>query len=345
MKTTIYKNNTYGYLSYRIPCLAVSNKGTLLAFCEARRTCDDYAVMDIILRRKEAGAKSFSNIIIVTPKNNPSDTYNNPCVYILGNEIHLIYCKNYLEIYHVVSVDDGLTFSSPEQITYAVKNNKNLLPYSAVATGPDGAIVTNDGKIIIASWIATGNENTGSKHDNSSFFLLYSLDMGKTWQTTNKIIPIKYNASETVAVELDDGTILFNVRSINEKHRRMIIKCDKNFNFSNYYFDNALIEQVCMASLTKTEYKGNTLYLFTNPNYSKDYTIWVNRKELTLKISNDNFNTWNYSKIIKKGTSGYSSVKSYNGKIYVLYESYKPDKPMNLVLYEVKIDSVIKNQA
>ena len=338
MQKVIFKKKTYGYSSFRIPCLSVTNKGTLLAFTEARRTSSDYAVIDILLKRREKGGK-FSKPILITEKENKSVTYNNPCVYNIGNEVHLIYCKNYLEIFHVVSLDDGKTWSNPENITYAVEN---LKPFSAVATGPDGAIVTSSGTIVIPSWVALGNEQTDSKHDKSSFFVLYSTDKGKTFKSTNKIIPLSFNSSETVVCELSNGELLFSVRTENEIHRRMFIKSDKNFNFDSFYFDNALNEQVCMAGFTKCNYNGNNVYFFTNPDYRKDYTLGINRKTLTLKYSTTECKSWNTATVIKKGVAGYSSVKVYDNTVYVLYESYLQGTwDMDLVLYEEELKNLI----
>src|ERR1017187_7142683 len=41
-----------GYLCYRIPALAVSTKGTILAYCEARKhDCSDFGEINIVMRR------------------------------------------------------------------------------------------------------------------------------------------------------------------------------------------------------------------------------------------------------------------------------------------------------
>ncbi|MGE3317360.1 MAG: hypothetical protein AB7O26_19770, partial [Planctomycetaceae bacterium] len=49
---------------YRIPALAVSKKGHLLAFCEKRVGLDDHAENDIVLRRGVDGGKSWLPIQI-----------------------------------------------------------------------------------------------------------------------------------------------------------------------------------------------------------------------------------------------------------------------------------------
>src|SRR5262245_39276644 len=61
-KIDLFKSDQDGYALYRIPGIAVTSKGTVLAYCEARRTGkSDWDTIDIYLRRSTDGGKSWSD--------------------------------------------------------------------------------------------------------------------------------------------------------------------------------------------------------------------------------------------------------------------------------------------
>src|SRR5437868_3487065 len=59
-KIDLFEAGTDGYALYRIPCMVVSKQGTVLAWCEARRTAGgDWGTIDIMLRRSTDGGKTW----------------------------------------------------------------------------------------------------------------------------------------------------------------------------------------------------------------------------------------------------------------------------------------------
>ena len=72
-KQNIFTAHEGGYDVYRIPGIVVTNRGTVLAFCEARelpknRTGADWAKIDILMRRSTDGGESWeAPVKIVTP--------------------------------------------------------------------------------------------------------------------------------------------------------------------------------------------------------------------------------------------------------------------------------------
>ena len=59
-KSDLFVAGTEDYAIYRIPGLVVTSKGTVLAYCEARRTGkSDWDTIDILLRRSTDGGKSW----------------------------------------------------------------------------------------------------------------------------------------------------------------------------------------------------------------------------------------------------------------------------------------------
>lgn len=62
----IFVARTDGYHTFRIPALAKSKKGTLLAFCEGRKLSgSDTGDINLILRRSTDGGTTWGNIITV----------------------------------------------------------------------------------------------------------------------------------------------------------------------------------------------------------------------------------------------------------------------------------------
>lgn len=112
------------YLRYRIPGIIVTQKGTILLYCEARKSPDDWAEMDILLRRSEDGGKTFSEEQKIACGTKERPTVNNPVLMQDGRgRIHFLYCETYAigggRVLQRYSDDDGVTWSAPKDISYA----------------------------------------------------------------------------------------------------------------------------------------------------------------------------------------------------------------------------------
>src|SRR5579885_1616017 len=128
-KIDLFAANSDGYALYRIPGIVVTAKGTVLAYCEARRTGkSDWDTIDILLRRSTDGGKTWSTPLKIAdvpgPKTknpvalaqklaNPEDvTYNNPVAITDRNgSVHFLFCLEYARCFSMKSDDDGLTWS------------------------------------------------------------------------------------------------------------------------------------------------------------------------------------------------------------------------------------------
>ncbi|MGH9663225.1 MAG: sialidase family protein, partial [Bryobacteraceae bacterium] len=64
-KTDLFEGGKGGYVTYRIPALAITKKGTLLAFCAARKGFGDWSNIDIALRRSTDGGKTWDGPRII----------------------------------------------------------------------------------------------------------------------------------------------------------------------------------------------------------------------------------------------------------------------------------------
>ena len=94
-KADLFEAGKDGYALYRIPGLVVTTKGTLLAYCEARKTGkSDWDTIDLLLRRSTDGDRTWSErqqlaqvdgphqknpVALAQKLASPDDvTYNNP---------------------------------------------------------------------------------------------------------------------------------------------------------------------------------------------------------------------------------------------------------------------------
>lgn len=66
LQADVFVSGTGGYHTYRIPAIVLTTKGTLLAFCEGRKTSSsDAGDIDLVLRRSTDGGKTWEKMQLV----------------------------------------------------------------------------------------------------------------------------------------------------------------------------------------------------------------------------------------------------------------------------------------
>lgn len=352
-KTTLFKGGEGGYTTYRIPTLAATAQGTLLAFCEARKSGrGDWGTIDILLRRSTDGGTTWSapskmNRVTAPIDKNPvalaqqiagSDerTFNNP-VIIVGSDgtLHFLHCAEYARCFYLRSDGDGLTWTEPVEITAIFEAFRPEYDWKVIATGPGHGIQLKNGRLIVPVWLSTGTG--GHAHRPSVVSVIISDDGGATWQRGEIAVwhtEATPNPSETVAVQLNDGRVMLNVRTESPRHRRAVVLSDDGATgWSEPRFDEDLFEPICFGSLIRYS-KNPPRLLFCNPDSrgtTKEPRIWGAwpRENLTVKLSRDEGQTWPVAKVIDPGVAGYSDLTvSPDGTIYVLYEGGSRDGDM-----------------
>lgn len=324
------------YNIYHIPGIVVTAKGTVLAWCEARKRpagVSDWDDIRILLRRSTDDGRTWSaprsiadvpgpkvkNPFALKMKNiDPKDvTYNNP-VLIADRDgtVHMLFCLEYMRVFYQRSDDDGLTFSQPMEITAAFEAFKKDYDWKVLATGPNHSIQLKTGRLVVPVWLSTGEG--GNAHRPSVTATIYSDDQGKTWKAGDIAVPCTdewINPNETVAIELNDGRVMLNVRSESKAHRRLVtISPDGATQWSTPKFDEALLEPICMAGIVRYQHDGKSLILFSNPhNPDKEKSKAEpgknrDRKNVSVKISRDEGQTWPVNKTVEAGPSMYSDI-------------------------------------
>jgi sialidase-1 len=349
-KVDVFEASTDGYEIYRIPGIVVTRKGTILAFCEARKSSrGDWGTIDIMLRRSGDGGRTWSprQKIAEVPgpyRKNPvatvknlaaadERTYNNPAAVVdRDGTVHFLFCLEYMRCFYMRSTDEGKTFSAPVEITAAFEQFRPEYDWKVLATGPGHGIQMSNGRLVVPIWMSTGTG--GHAHRPSVVSVIFSDDHGKIWRRGGIAVqntPEHVFPSETVAEELADGRVLLNVRSESKEHRRILVYSkDGATGWTAPRFHPQLLEPICMASMVRfsTARAGNrTRLLFSNPDNldRRDGKaapgVGRDRRNLSVKLSYDEAETWPVTKTIETGWSGYSDLAVMrDGTALCLYE-------------------------
>jgi sialidase-1 len=350
-KQVLFEGQTGGYAGYRIPALVMTAKGTLLAFCAARKGLGDWDDIDIMMRRSTDGGRTWEPGRVIAERG--SMTVDNPVPIVdrSTGAVHFLFQVNYAQLMYMRSDDEGRTFSPPADITEVVHafrsaasaGTKQRYGWSVVAPGPGHGIQLANGRLLSTLWMSSQQS-----HRPSAIATVYSDDHGKTWQR-GELIPFDLrNPSEHIAVELAGGGVMLNIRSEGDEHLRAVsISQDGATGWSKAVLQPDLYEPVCMASLlrlSRAPDRKNRL-LFSNPD-SRGVEGMLSvknnmrsRDNLTLRLSYDEGKTWPVHKLLEPGGSGYSDLASGpDGTIYALYEQVGKDGKHNLVFASLTLD-------
>ena len=340
----IFRSGEEGYSNYRIPSLITTKSGSLLAFCEARKDHrGDSGNIDLVVKRSTDGGKTWSPPLVVWDEGD--HTAGNPCPVIdqrtgriinivcwnlatdHGRDLHAGTSVNTRRVYQTHSDDDGLTWSEPKEITLMVKEPS----WWWYATGPGIGIQLQKGPhkgrlIIPANHTAEGYYGAQT---------LFSDDGGASWKISEIIKP---TVNESQVVKLSDGRLMMNMRTQGTAdtkrpysgYRSIAYSSDGGESWTDPLFDDELGDPICQASIVR--YDANRI-LFSNPNPPISLERGP-REQMTVRLSNDNGQTWAKELLIYDGPSAYSSLaKLPDGEIGLLYEK---DKDIAFAQFSIK---------
>lgn len=339
--TDLFEAGHGGYPTYRIPGIVVTKSGTILAYCEGRKSgTGDWDVSEVLLRRSTDGGRTWDEPrrIATAPagaKRNPAPaalklhdsgrTTNNPVAIAdpLSGTVHFLYCINYDQCFYMRSDDDGRTFSKPMEITATLEAFRPQYNWKVIATGPGHGIYQGDSSLFVPVWMSLGTG--GNAHRPSCTAFIFSHDGGKTWGAGRIVATDSLetpNPSEAAAALLPGGRVMLNIRNESPRNRRLVTTRGTD-DWSPPAFDDALFDPICFASLLSVADKRELL--FCNPDSSAKAagrSPGKPRKNLTVRLSRDFGETWPVSKVLEPGVAGYSDLAANpdGSIIYCLFE-------------------------
>ncbi len=326
----IFVSGQNGYHTYRIPALAVTNQGTVLAFCEGRKNSrSDTGDINLLLKRSTDNGRSWSDQQVIW--DDAENTCGNPCavvdrtngtVWLLltwnrgddhEREIRTGKGRDTRRVFVAHSTDDGLTWTEPEEITETTK----LDNWSWYATGPGSGIQIqhgpHKGRLVIPC--------DHIERETGRYFshVIYSDDHGQTWQLGGTTPNDQVNECEVV--ELADGRLMLNMRNYDRanRSRQIAFSDDGGQTWTDQKFDPVLVEPICQAAIERYQWPEENrsgVILFSNPASSKD------RVQMTLRASLDGGRHWEASRLLHAGPSAYSDLAVLaDGDVGCLYEA------------------------
>jgi sialidase-1 len=336
-----------GYAFYRIPALAVTQRGVLVACAEARKDgAGDWGSIDVLMRRSSDAGRTWDapKKVMALPAGvvrNPAaeaQKLGKPGEFAVHNPVLLadraggltvIVGVEYARVFALKSTDDGVTFGAPVEITSVFEEFRKDYDWKVVAAGPGHGIQLANGRLVVSAWLSTG---TGAgAHRPSCVATIVSDDAGRTWKRGEIVVkdPGLKNPSEATLVELESGAVMINVRhEQDERLRAVSTSKDGASGWTPVKLDSWLPETVCHSSLlrlTKFTSGGKSRLLFSHPHNPGR----AERKNLTVKLSTDEGRTWPVYRVIEAGPAGYSDLAlGLDGMIYCLFEkgsdAFKP---------------------
>jgi len=303
-KTTVWEEKEDGIFAYFVYGLSVTNKGSILAFAEARITTgtDDGAHHIVMKRSTDKGISFSKSQIVVESKDRQS--WANPTVVQdrKTKEIFLFYALNHenknTEIFYKVSKDDGLTWSTAKSITPLFENNLNGWTFHL--PGPGHGIQLKDNRLIIPIWHRKPITFPAAKR-NYGVNCIYSDDHGKSWKVGGDTPVGELNESQLVVQQ--NGDLLLIGRTLNHQagaYQAKIWSKDRGETWSKaLQYDTALTGKVCDIGLTNY---SETTYLVSQP---VDQT---QRKDLSIRMSTDEGKTWPIARLLEAGGATYSDL-------------------------------------
>lgn len=335
MEIDLFTSGDGGVREFRIPALATTRNGTLIAVCDARvdRVGDAPNNIDLVMRRSVDDGETWTPIEVIA-RFPGEEAACDPCLLVDRDTGTVWVFYDYAVpregfprgremFFHAIrSDDDGVTWSEPWDMTERVVDPA----WSYLSVGPGRGVQTRGGTLMVPVYSMW-------KDDSRQCHLLCSEDHGATWEVRAGVPDV---SGESQAAELDDGSIMLNMRQPRSKGRRKVaISKDDGRSWGEVWEDDALVDPGCMACLMKYDHPGTEKrpLVFSNSACPDD------RRDMTVKLSFDEGKTWPVAQLVRSGRAMYSCLTTLaDGKVGLLYET-----GVTVVFAKFAIEEMAKN--
>ncbi len=316
-----------GYPIYRIPALAVTPRGTIIAAYDGRPAGGDLpAHIALLVRRSTDGGATWLPRQIVRADTAPLG-FGDPSL-VADHETGRLFLfhaasirqgyqgahtgndpadPDVLQADYSWSDDDGLTWQH-RRITPSIKDSTWGGIFAASGMGIQLRHGAFAGRLVQQYVVRSDDRNFGMS--------VWSDDHGATWHHGALAGP---DVDENKSVEMSDGRLMLNGRF--RVGRQVAISTDGGASYQGLHLDTALVDPGNNASIIRvapgapaSEPRSHWL-LFSNTSDPGA------RRNLTIRLSCDDGTTWSSGHVIEPGMAAYSTlVVLPDGRVGILYE-------------------------
>ncbi|MET8231240.1 exo-alpha-sialidase [Micromonospora sp. NPDC005298] len=325
--------------SVRIPGMAVTNNGTVIAVADARIN-GSYDLgggtnnIQIAMTRSTDGGRTFDQPRIIHAPATISEGAGDPSL-LVDRRTGTVYCfytysprpgisfwsgssglntandPNSLHLQYITSRDNGATWSAPVELNPTIK----VASWQQAFFSSGHGIQTSTGRLIqpFVYRDAAGLTQTAN---------VYSDDNGVTWRRGG---PAGGNINESKAVERGTGAIVQNMRHNSTRSRFYSTSTDGAVTFGPATASALLTDPLCNADeisyLRPSEVGANGAPVRTRTALFSNNAAPTARNDLTVRLSTDDGASWPARALVKPGGAGYSTMAVLNdGTVGNLYE-------------------------
>ncbi|XKK60652.1 exo-alpha-sialidase [Streptomyces sp. ARC32] len=328
-------NGQGGFPNYRIPALAVTNDGDVLASYDGRPSgMDSPGPNSVLQRRSTDNGRTWSEQTFVHEGRTeaPIEGYSDPS-YVVDRETGDIFN------FHVKSFDKGFGGSQPG----VDPADRNVLHAEVSVSRDDGRsweheVITADITTDLGwrSRFAASGQGIQLKYGEHAGRLVqqftiinasgafqavsvYSDDHGKSWKAGE---PVGVGMDENKTVELSDGRVMLNSRDSHRSgYRKVTVSEDGGETYGEVTIDRELPDPTNNASIVRAYPNAREgsdrakVLLFSNAGSTG------RRANGTIRMSFDDGETWPVSRVFQPGGMAYSTLATLpDGNIGLLYE-------------------------
>nr|WP_315314710.1 InlB B-repeat-containing protein [Treponema denticola] len=369
---------------YRIPALAVTNDGTLLAVTDLRYTANtdlghNHGI-DLLIKRSEDNGKTWSDDTNITkiPKDDPNGYGDAAIIADRESNDVLILCvhgnvfypngthSNHLKAIQFVSHDGGKNFSDKQDISdmiFGFNDSWESLFFGSGRIMQSRYIKAGSHYRIYSALLSKRSIHSPPihqvHHDNT---VVYSDDFGSTWHVLGdaSTSPIP-GGDEAKVEELPDGSVILSSRKNNGRFVNIFTYTDPDTGAGSWSTTKETLnlgsgsgtngEILIVKARKKTGTKEPVYLAFQSlPDVWKRKNVTIHWRELTnTAISINDFVSaaaWNsHSYLVQTGDSAYSTMDvQRDGGIGFLYERNTRGYDYDIAYKNLPID-VITNGA
>ncbi|MDQ2753304.1 MAG: exo-alpha-sialidase [Bacteroidota bacterium] len=348
--SAVRKGGEDGVNTYRIPGIVQTDKGTLVAVFDIRynNSSDLPGHIDIGICRSADSGRSWQPMKVIVSMGDPTDNsgIGDPSIlfdaktntvwvaalwskgnHSIAGSVGGLSPDSTGQFLLVKSSDDGVTWSSPKNITSQIK----IPAWKIFFQGPGSGIMMQNGTLVFPAQYWDENKMPHST-------IIYSDDHGANWK--GRMAGPKANTTESQVVETTAGTLMLNMRDNRGSYRSVATTDDLGKIWTEHSTSyNALPDPVCQGSIIKANVKVKGV--MKEVLFFSNAATTSGRYNITIKASLDLGKTWlpvNQLLIDERDCYGYSCLtKVDENNIGILYEGLK-----DLYFVKVPVSEIIR---